>query len=225
MSSWNIVFASCVISVGWGVSDCTCVMDAVTEEMVWTHGWSSYPVMDCLRSDWLERLPATRQAMWNKDGKLQENNRAWAAASVSQRNNLQTDERHQIIFSIIACHFHYCCGQLHKKICLTHQMTKTGKPWMLMIDLRLVMKQYRSRIFLVMSSGSRYRRGCLMGLALSLLKQPLSTFFRRRWHVPETAHLTMTVSLVASVLFLCEWNQGQWVLQLLEMSVSFVYLV
>lgn len=96
---------------------------------------------------------------------------------------------------------------------------------MLMIDLRLVMKQYKSRILLVMSSGSRYRRGCLMGLALSLLKQPLSTFFRRRWHVPETAHLTMTVSLVASVLFLCEWNQCQWVLQLLEMSVSFVYLV
>lgn len=219
--------------MGWCLSDCTCVMDAVTEEMVWIRGWSSYPVMGFLRSDWLERLPATRQAVWNKDGKLQENNRAWAATNASQRNNLQTDERCQmreacshspLVFSVIASHFHYCCGQLHK-ICFTHQMTKTGKPWMLMIDLRLIKKQYKFRIFLVMSSGSRYRRGCPMDLALSLLKQLLLTFFRRRWRVPEDAHLTATDSLVASLLFLCEWNQDQWVLQLLEMSVSFVYLV
>ena len=64
-----------------------------------------------------------------------------------------------------------------------------------------------------------------MDLALALLKQPFLTFFRRRWHVPEAACLTGTDSFVASVLFLCERNQDQWVLQFLEMFLSFVYLV
>lgn len=113
-------------------------------------------VMGVLRSDQLEKLPATREAGRNKDGKLQEN-RAWAAGKcVTSRNNLKQvkhvkEERllftHLCFLSVPTSHFHYCCGQLHMKICFTYQMTKSGKPWMLTIDLRLTTKPWKFRNF------------------------------------------------------------------------------
>lgn len=91
--SWNTAFASCVfvhVMVFLWVYKCNGCCER-------GNGWRAEVlilrsfVLEFLKSDWLEKLPATRETGKKRDIKLHENTEPELLANASHRDNPQTD--------------------------------------------------------------------------------------------------------------------------------------